>query len=211
MSYQPKTFAIVPLAIVISLSKMHECGFRSMSDETMQDLSRHLDRLGVPHGFIPSDARDRFFLGGDPNVSYRESLALFGYPISGKMQERLEDGNVYTVQYFERARFEYHLESIQNDFGVQLGQFDGGEAHLVGQGLAVDEGRVERGGEQRAAAVLLGRERRDAAVLGCALILVGLVQYRSTEPSGEIHWVILGMVVLAGSGIVHWWLLRIER
>jgi len=41
--------------------------------------------------------------------------------------------------------------------------------------------------------------------------LVGLVQYRSTEPSGEIHWVILGMVVLAGSGIVHWWLLRIER
>jgi hypothetical protein len=42
----------------------------SMSDETMQDLSRHLDRLGVPHGFIPSDARDRFFLGGDPNVSY---------------------------------------------------------------------------------------------------------------------------------------------
>ena len=60
---------------------------------------------------------------GDPNVSYRESLALFGYPISGKMQERLEDGNVYTVQYFERARFEYHLESIQNDFGVQLGQF----------------------------------------------------------------------------------------
>jgi hypothetical protein len=42
----------------------------SMPDEMMQDLSGHLDRLGVPHGFIPRDARDRFFLGGDPNVSY---------------------------------------------------------------------------------------------------------------------------------------------
>jgi hypothetical protein len=42
----------------------------SMPDETLLDLSRHLDQLGVPHGFIPSDSRDRFFLGGDPNVSY---------------------------------------------------------------------------------------------------------------------------------------------
>jgi hypothetical protein len=42
----------------------------SMPDETLLDLSRHLDRLAVPHGFVPSDRRDRFFLGGDPNVSY---------------------------------------------------------------------------------------------------------------------------------------------
>jgi len=48
-------------------------------------------------------------------------------------------------------------------------------------------------------------------VLGCALIVVGLVHYRNTEPSGEIHWVVLGMVVLAGSGVVHWWLERIQR
>ena len=30
------------------------------------------------------------------------------------------------------------------DLGFQLAQFGGGEAHLAGQGLAVDEGRVER-------------------------------------------------------------------
>ena len=36
-----------------------------------------------------------------------------------------------------------------------------------------------------------------AAVLGCALIVVGLVHYRNTEPSGEIHRVVQGMVVLA--------------
>jgi len=50
-----------------------------------------------------------------------------------------------------------------------------------------------------------------AAVLGCALIVVGLVHYRNTEPSGEIHRVVQGMVVLAGSGVVHWWLERIQR
>jgi hypothetical protein len=53
--------------------------------------------------------------------------------------------------------------------------------------------------------------RNAAAVLGCALILVGLVHYRETEPRGEIHWVVLGMVVLAGSGVVHWWLARVTR
>jgi hypothetical protein len=53
--------------------------------------------------------------------------------------------------------------------------------------------------------------RNAAAVLGCALIVVGLVHYRNTEPQGEIHWVVLGMVVLAGAGIVHWWLLRVSR
>ena len=35
------------------------------------------------------------------------------------------------------------------DAGVQIGQLDGGEPHLVGQGLAVDEGGIERRLEQR--------------------------------------------------------------
>jgi hypothetical protein len=45
----------------------------SMPDEMLLDLSRHLERLGVPHGFVPGDRRDRFFLGGDPSVSYDPS------------------------------------------------------------------------------------------------------------------------------------------
>jgi hypothetical protein len=49
-------------------------------------------------------------------------LALFGYPLTGERQEKLEDGKTYTVQYFERARFEYHPENAApND--VLLGQF----------------------------------------------------------------------------------------
>jgi hypothetical protein len=49
-------------------------------------------------------------------------LAQFGYPLTELFAERLEDGNTYQVQYFERARFELHPENAAaND--VLLGQF----------------------------------------------------------------------------------------
>jgi hypothetical protein len=48
---------------------------------------------------------------GDPGVSARESLALFGYPLSEEFRMTLEDGREYTVQYFERARLEWHPEN----------------------------------------------------------------------------------------------------
>lgn len=49
-------------------------------------------------------------------------LAIFGYPISGEIQEvNPADGKTYTVQYFERARFEYHPEDKGTPYEVQLG------------------------------------------------------------------------------------------
>ena len=45
---------------------------------------------------------------GDAGVSERESLALFGLPLSSPQSETLSDGRQYTVQWFERARFEDH-------------------------------------------------------------------------------------------------------
>ncbi|HUY99111.1 MAG TPA: hypothetical protein VMU89_02080 [Thermomicrobiaceae bacterium] len=42
---------------------------------------------------------------GDPGVSFRESLALFGYPIS---EEFVDPATGLVTQYFERAVFEYH-------------------------------------------------------------------------------------------------------
>ena len=59
---------------------------------------------------------------GDPGISERESLALFGYPISDELQQRLEDGKTYRVQYFERARMEHHPENPP-PYDVLLGQF----------------------------------------------------------------------------------------
>ena len=48
-------------------------------------------------------------------------LPQYGYPISDQMMEQSEtDGKTYTVQYFERARFEYHPEN-QAPYDVLLG------------------------------------------------------------------------------------------
>lgn len=55
---------------------------------------------------------------GDPGVSYREALALFGYPIS---EEFTDTACGCTVQYFERARFEYHLNN-PDPYRVLLGR-----------------------------------------------------------------------------------------
>jgi spore germination protein YaaH len=49
-------------------------------------------------------------------------LAQFGYPLTGEFAERNpEDGQVYTVQYFERARFEWHPELRGTPHEIQLG------------------------------------------------------------------------------------------
>jgi hypothetical protein len=53
--------------------------------------------------------------------------------------------------------------------------------------------------------------RGIAAVVGSALVLVGLLHYRGTEPRGEIHWLVLGLGVLAGALVVHWWVVRAAR
>ncbi|NJP07974.1 MAG: hypothetical protein HC837_21305 [Chloroflexaceae bacterium] len=40
---------------------------------------------------------------------------IFGYPISGELEEELEDGQTYRIQYFERARFEYHTDKPEDE------------------------------------------------------------------------------------------------
>ncbi len=57
---------------------------------------------------------------GVPGSSDTESLGLFGLPISGELTETLSDGQSYTVQYFERARFERHPENAP-PFNVLFG------------------------------------------------------------------------------------------
>jgi hypothetical protein len=49
-------------------------------------------------------------------------VAVFGYPISEELPEiNMSDGKVYTVQYFERARLEWHPTFAGTDDEVQLG------------------------------------------------------------------------------------------
>ena len=67
-------------------------------------------------------------------------LAQQGYPISGELQEKSDlNGQVYTVQYFERAEFEYHPEN-QPPYDVllsQLGTFEYKRKYSSGSGQPV--------------------------------------------------------------------------
>jgi hypothetical protein len=58
---------------------------------------------------------------GDPGVSERESLALFGFPVTSVNTETNPDGWTGATQWFERARFESHPEKPQ-PFKVLLGR-----------------------------------------------------------------------------------------
>ena len=50
-------------------------------------------------------------------------LAVFGFPLTEEFQEvNPSDGKVYTVQYFERNRFEYHPEYKGTRYEVLLGR-----------------------------------------------------------------------------------------
>ncbi len=48
---------------------------------------------------------------GDEGVSFAESLALFGYPLSEPALETNSSNDTVLTQWFERARFEYHPDN----------------------------------------------------------------------------------------------------
>jgi hypothetical protein len=50
------------------------------------------------------------------------ALRQFGYPISEPvLEQNTQDGKTYSVQYFERARFELHPENAGTQYAVLLG------------------------------------------------------------------------------------------
>jgi uncharacterized protein YkwD len=59
---------------------------------------------------------------GQAGKSFQESLALFGLPLSEAAPERNPtDGKAYLIQWYERARFEYHPENAGTPYEVLLG------------------------------------------------------------------------------------------
>ena len=83
-----------------------------------------------------------------------------------------------------------------------------GTASLVGAAMVLLGVAMAQGHSRPAWLRFVRIARNVATVVGCALILVGLVHYRDTEPQGEIYWVVLGLFVLVGAAVVHWWVLR---
>jgi hypothetical protein len=65
-----------------------------------------------------------YYLGGEFLKYWKErgGLASYGFPISEELREvNQADGKEYTVQYFERARLEYHPENAGTQYVVLLG------------------------------------------------------------------------------------------
>ncbi len=96
-------------------------------DILLGQFGRHIRPADAPVSQQPGST---YFAETGHNVSgdflaYWEAnggLAQFGYPLSEEISEPI-DGKPYTVQYFERARFEYHPENADPQYQVLLGQF----------------------------------------------------------------------------------------
>jgi hypothetical protein len=96
------------------------------ADTQRRDTIAHT--LGATSAASLPSVQNLFFSETNHHVSdragflnyWRENggVLLFGYPIS---EEIVENGRV--VQYFERARFEYHPENAGTPYEVLLGQF----------------------------------------------------------------------------------------
>ena len=83
----------------------------------------------IPIPAFTDTPEHRFFPTTDHSLNFgfkvfweaNGGIALFGLPISEEFMERGMDGAARTVQYFERARFEYHQEFAGTPYEVELG------------------------------------------------------------------------------------------
>ena len=57
----------------------------------------------------------------------------------------------------------------------------------------------------------LGHARTTITVLGVALVIVGLLHWRDTEPRNDLQLVVLGCVVLAAAAVVQAWVVLAAR
>jgi hypothetical protein len=97
-------------------------------------------RTFVPGSAGSADAAHQFFPQTNHTVSNaflkffnsHGGIAVLGYPISEEMPDLLPDGAIHSVQYFQRARLEYHPEL-------------GGKPGEVSLGLLGDETLIKMG------------------------------------------------------------------
>ncbi len=94
-------------------------------------------------------------------------LPVFGYPLSEEFDERNpSDGQTYTVQYFERARFEYHPNNPPA-YQVQLGLLG---AQLIGAAPGRVAITITAGGVQAA----IGQDETALLPAGATSLAVAL-------------------------------------
>lgn len=100
---------------------------------------------------------------GDRGVSARESLALWGLPLSSPREEQNIDGDTVVTQHFERARMELHVQDGKRD--VLLTRLGAALVPLKMKILAVNDFHGQLSTGRRVA----NREAGGAAVLAAYL------------------------------------------
>jgi VanW like protein len=109
----------LPPEFYVSLTRLGAYFTQNRSEPAFQWLN---GSPGPDRDFFPQSGHS---LGGAFRGFWqgRGGLAAFGFPISEEFPEvNAQDGQTYVVQYFERARFEYHPENAGTPYEVQLGQ-----------------------------------------------------------------------------------------
>ncbi len=132
---------------------------------------------------------------GDAGVSERESLALFGLPLTAPRYETNSSGDRVLTQWFERARFEWHPDKPA-PFQVLLGRLG---AELLGEQPALPDVALRA----VPAAVVQGHTTRIVVTVAGAKVVRGslgaapLAFFADQDPT----WVALGGVpVLTPAG-----------
>jgi hypothetical protein len=100
---------------------------QGMAGPTIKVVGKPTDPVADPHSTSPDllyFGQTQHTLGGVFLHYWNKfgGLAQFGYPLTEEFAEINDaDGQEYTVQYFERARFEHHPENAGTDYEVLLG------------------------------------------------------------------------------------------
>ena len=126
---------------IVGYIRMLDMGTRKLIPTVVREYVRHYedeeihDAVHVVHPLASraadaSEQGDRYFGETGHNVpvifaEYWESqggVNRFGFPLTEAFGERsATDGLTYLTQYFERARFEYHPELVDDSAEIQLG------------------------------------------------------------------------------------------
>ena len=111
---------------------------------------------------------------GDPGTSERESLALFGLPLTVPRLETNSSGDQVLTQWFERARFEHHPEAPTAVLLGRLGAESTGQTTILLPELIVSsvEQRVRQGHTTAFDARLAGAVAMRGSLAGIALPFV---------------------------------------
>jgi hypothetical protein len=128
-------------------------------EQTDHNVCNQLGAQGV--GFLSYWQSNGLEFDGQPGSSYEESLALFGLPLTEPYDYEVE-GQLLQVQWFERARFEWHPNNPAG-FRVLLGRLG---ARLL-QGTTPAPEQPPEVSEVQNYFIALGDEGTSGPEIGC--------------------------------------------